>query len=655
MLGLPQSGRSAFDATVRCWDRPDTPTVLGALSHMVSRSSAWSCQGALGFIDSAERVLVWDGKATSGRLWRPLAGGRQTDRHEYRLTKHGHVVGLHEPEDNRVTVWDLDGKLVSELPYSGSQFTNVQVSPDGGTLAEVDNWKEIHLWSRSGSFIGTLAGAISCLAFSPDGKMLATGSRDGAVRLWEASSGRPIVSDPTGHSDAVNSLDFNASSTLLVSGSSDGTVRLWNIDWRTALATHAHRLLQTAPTADDLGGDLRSYVETLATRAPKKGPFFQPRSEPQAGHRGAAPATPASTSMASSLPEVVRSALGGTTTTPVRHVGISRSVNVSGIITGAEHADGRCKRPIADNSREIFRLPRSDASEMEMALIPAGHFTMGSTWAWAQDDEKPPHRVYLEAFYIDKLEVTNRQYRRFTQATGHREPESWSDSRLNGDNQPVVGVNWYDASAYCAWAGKRLPTEAEWENAARGGLEAKEYPWGDEEPKGKCCFDDRSVKGSYLTSNSRLQPMNAASYAPNGYGLYDMVGNVFEWCQDWYDDEYYASSPQRNPQGPSHDDARVIRSGGFANWGGDLRCSSRAYLCPTASNRHVGFRCAKSVRPEGSASRWIGPMNPNAPGVQPDGVARGNPMQWLGPTLRGPERAPHVWRPPVALPRSKAH
>ena len=213
-----------------------------------------------------------------------------------------------------------------------------------------------------------------------------------------------------------------------------------------------------------------------------------------------------------------------------------------------------------------------------MALIPAGEFRMGSNHGYR--DEKPVHTVYLDAFYMDKYEVTNAQYRRFVQETGHREPEGrrpvrinryylgdekfklWSDDDFNGDDHPVVGVKWEDAKAYAEWSGKRLPTEAEWEKAARGGPAGRKYPWGDwvtsndgnfftvPHPQGS----DNRDKWKYTAP--------VGSFPPNGYGLYDMAGNVSEWCADWYDREYYAKSPRRNPTGPRRSRIRRIFEGG---------------------------------------------------------------------------------------------
>ncbi|MDE0043007.1 MAG: SUMF1/EgtB/PvdO family nonheme iron enzyme [Candidatus Poribacteria bacterium] len=164
-----------------------------------------------------------------------------------------------------------------------------------------------------------------------------------------------------------------------------------------------------------------------------------------------------------------------------------------------------------------------------MALVPPGEFLMGAIddddmgYTKSFREEKPQHVVYLDAFHIDVYQVTNAQYRKFVDATGHPSPNPWNDSNFNAPNQPVVGVSWFDAVAYAKWAGKRLPTEAEWEKAARGGLVNKRYPWGNEPPDGtQCNFKDRDVDTDILyderINDGYRYTAPVGSYPPNGYG-----------------------------------------------------------------------------------------------------------------------------------------
>jgi formylglycine-generating enzyme required for sulfatase activity len=250
-------------------------------------------------------------------------------------------------------------------------------------------------------------------------------------------------------------------------------------------------------------------------------------------------------------------------------------------------------------------LPQTKISPMdgaEMVLIPAGEFLMGSPKGEGDSDEYPQHTVYLDAFYIDKYEVTNAQYKKFMDATGHAAPGYWNDNSFNKPEQPVVGVNWFDAEAYCKWANKRLPTEAEWEKAARG-TDARKYPWGNEEPNaggiwranyniGKKGADD----GFQFTA-----PVGSFSAGVSPYGIHDMAGNVWEWCADWYDKYYYSGSLKNNPKGPSKGRSRVVRGGSWLDVGYYLRAANRG-KCVIEEEEYfnrttiLGFRCAQDIQ-----------------------------------------------------------
>jgi formylglycine-generating enzyme required for sulfatase activity len=226
----------------------------------------------------------------------------------------------------------------------------------------------------------------------------------------------------------------------------------------------------------------------------------------------------------------------------------------------------------------------------EMALIPAGKFQMGDSANEGSADERPIHTVELDAFYIDKYEVTNALYEEFIKATGHRTPTYWTNHSFNQPDQPVVGVSWDDAVAYAKWAGKRLPTEAEWEKAARGGLVGKRYPWGD---------DISDNDANYGNNIGITTPVG--KFPPNGYGLYDVAGNVWEWVADWYLDKYYAISPQKNPKGPDTGTRRVLRGGSWRNFPAysnppyNLRCACRFGNAPTNTDVDLGFRCSQDL------------------------------------------------------------
>jgi len=223
----------------------------------------------------------------------------------------------------------------------------------------------------------------------------------------------------------------------------------------------------------------------------------------------------------------------------------------------------------------------------EMILIPAGEFLMGSPEGEGEDDEHPQHTVFLDAFYIDKYEVTNAQYKQFMDATGHRTPSYWNDGKYNQPNQPVVGVSWEDAKGYAEWAGKRLPTEAQWEKTARG-TDGRNYPWGNEWDSSKC-NSKASGDGYEYTA-----PVGSFPAGASPYGVMDMAGNVWEWCLDAYQKDYYVRSPEHNPVNDSFTNGIfcVLRGGAWVNLDPlVLRCAYRLRFVLSYRYYNLGFRC----------------------------------------------------------------
>jgi len=275
----------------------------------------------------------------------------------------------------------------------------------------------------------------------------------------------------------------------------------------------------------------------------------------------------------------------------------------------------------------------------EMVLVPAGEFVMGSDadeiegllrqYSTLKRDrlrnEIPKHRVFLEVFYIDKYEVTNARFQQFVQATGYRtDPErdgggsvftngKWESlntgetwrtplgpgSSIDGlAEHPVVQVTWRDARAYCKWAGKRLPTEAEWEKAARG-TEGFIYPWGHQFDGKHLNFCDRNcdISGKDATVDDDYRftaPVGHYEAGKSPYGVYDMAGNAWEWVEDGYDEDYYMHSPDRNPPGPAPDSHAVLRGGSWRSGAASVRAARRVGEIPGFRNSDVGLRCAKS-------------------------------------------------------------
>lgn len=264
----------------------------------------------------------------------------------------------------------------------------------------------------------------------------------------------------------------------------------------------------------------------------------------------------------------------------------------------------------------------------DWVLIPGGKFVMGATadqkadfykfggspqWmSFAQplvESSGPAHDVHLDSFYIFRHEVTNSQYQKFVSATGHRNSGRAFDPRFNGPNQPVVTVTWNDAQSFCVWIGARLPTEAEWEKAARG-TAGLIYPWGNTWDAAKLRSMDGIAhqalpsieewenwrKQNMRNAPSEAQPADVGSY-PDGaspYGVMDMAGNVWEWVADWFDPMYYANAPKHNPKGPESGDFRVLRGGA---WDTPIPVNftwlRQTFMPPSDARAVTGFRCAK--------------------------------------------------------------
>ncbi len=310
---------------------------------------------------------------------------------------------------------------------------------------------------------------------------------------------------------------------------------------------------------------------------------------------------------------------------------------------------------LAVRAHQEKQTPPHGASEGQILLIAGGTFLMGTdapgehahhshvtkTSASSStvkdpahdvgyDDERPAHRVVISPFYMDSTEVTNTEFASFVEATGYETDAEkrgsswvykkgltdWEDIKgadwrhpLGPDStiadkmsHPVVNVSWNDATAYARWAGKRLPTEAEWEYSARGGREGEIYPWGNRlSPEGKplANFWQGAWPANNKLEDGYYYTAPVASFAPNGYGLFDMIGNVWEWTADWYEEDYYKHSPAKDPRGPDSGELRVARGGSWfcsENYCGAYRVGFRGRSPQDASFNNVGFRCAKDKR-----------------------------------------------------------
>jgi formylglycine-generating enzyme required for sulfatase activity len=235
------------------------------------------------------------------------------------------------------------------------------------------------------------------------------------------------------------------------------------------------------------------------------------------------------------------------------------------------------------------------AAEPGMVYIPGGEYQRGRTHKLPDDglkwvpevmqDDRPVRAIHVDSFYLDTHEVTNEQYAQFARATGHRVPYHWADGAIppGKEKHPVVNVSWDDAAAYAKWAGKRLPTEAEWERACRGLVDGSVYPWGDRKPT-KADAHFNSVDG----------PQPVGQCKANYFGLHDVSGNVWEWTADWYEKDYYAQADTKNPPGPAAGRYRVLRGGSWADIEKYLTCAYRSWARPAERSPNIGFRCTKS-------------------------------------------------------------
>jgi len=254
----------------------------------------------------------------------------------------------------------------------------------------------------------------------------------------------------------------------------------------------------------------------------------------------------------------------------------------------------------------VVQLPALNGqAPADTVVIPAGEFWMGRQHMWLIDelgmhlrlrlDDQPSHLTFVNDFYIDKYEVTNEKYARFVQATSRRKPFHWVGGKLpqGAEQLPVYNVSWDEADAYCKWEGKRLPTEAEWEKAARGGSDkVTMYPWGDQLNPGGGRGAAPAAKPAHFGFPNG--PTKVGSYPPNGYGVYDMIGNVAEWTADWYQRTYYSVSPEKNPPGPESGIYRVFRGSSWSD--ADERILGvhyRNFTNPELRTNVLGFRCAK--------------------------------------------------------------
>ena len=532
------------------------------------------------------------------RLWEPVTGRKMR-------TLRGHTGGVRSVafspdggilasggEDDLVLIWDVTtGQVLHTLRGHTWRVTSVAFSPDGETLASGSYDDTVRLWdTKTGQLLDTLQGhqdAVLSIAFSPDGKTLASagipfldpktmdsGGTIYSIALWDLVTGR-ILRYLQKDTFSANSIAFSPDGKTLASASDGWTVLLFDVDTGQVLKKlygHNNAVLSVAFSPDG---------KTLATGS------FDHTTQLWGLTKGQAPYT------------------------YIGHIEAVRSIAFSpnGDILASGGDDNVVRIWNLQNEQpgeiQVDIITASDASAM--VLIPAGPFEMGSDYV---GNNAPTHIVNLDEFYIDKYEVTNIRYARCV-GVGVCDPPSSPPSLMHEshygntefDNYPVIVWSWYDALRYCEWRGDRLPTEAEWEKAARG-TDGRQYPWGDTFDGSRVNFCDNNCDSQLRDTQSDdgyadTAPVESYQNGISPYGVYNMAGNVAEWVFDWYDEKYYADSPTTNPQGPSSGEYRVVRGGSWASYDSEVQTTYRSWDTywdePTRTVIGVGgFRCARS-------------------------------------------------------------
>lgn len=570
-----------------------------------------------------DTVVLWDleqGQVVetfSGHMW----GVRSVDLHpDGEKLVSGDGLGA-------VRVWEIAShELLYEIEAHFGAINRVAWSPDGLQLATAGMDGTIRLWfGDTGELVKTFSwhgGTILDLAWSPDGSLLASAGSDGEIRVLHSSNGNQIANWQIQHPStiawsldgkfiAVGSADeyiylrdiqahrdydqMNSAEVYALAWSSDGRLLAAGEDARFAVYrtddhhdpvqfytswpnNSAYSVIWHKDNAAILSGMSDGSIQIFGLEG------VEISSAAAGGNeiRFISTATPESVDIPSDETTSTPTPSPDETSTP------NSATVLSLLITSTPTLNPAYIPPPCEVEGETWTSP---ADGMTLACIPAGEFRMGSN---ENDDESPVHTVYLDAFWMNQTEVTNAMYAQCVDAGKCNLPSDTGRFYDSGyQDHPVVYMSWHDAQAYCKWRGARLPTEAEWEKAARGGLEGKTYPWGDETP---VCTSGAINGAQYRSCDG--QTVAVGSFAANGYGLYDMSGNVWEWVADWYDSGYYGSSPSSNPAGPEEGSSRVLRGGSWFDYDRDLRLAYRSGMYfPNVSDNDNGFRCARSASP----------------------------------------------------------
>ncbi|MBI5245270.1 MAG: SUMF1/EgtB/PvdO family nonheme iron enzyme [Elusimicrobia bacterium] len=476
--------------------------------------------------------------------------------------------------DKTLGLYDIKSRESARAVPLERASLSLAVSPNGECVLFGSKFGSVCLWGlAAGKSVAELKGhegSVKCVDFLDDRFALSAGD-DRVLRVWDLREGRQ-VGQFEGHAGSVNSACFAPDGRFALSASDDGTVRLWEMEWDFEFP------------ARSWDGEADAYLEKFIASRGWRAWVESKRLLEEFSRRG----------FGWLRPWAVRRRLWGKV---FRRYGF-RAAGVMAVLAlvfsfTARYLAYKDSTRASASAMSAGKAPSHEVKPGEMALIPAGEFIMGSPEGEGAPNEHPRHKVYLDAFHMDKYDVTVAEYREFTQAVGRqmRLQPYW-----NKDNQPVVNVDSNDARLYCEWAGKRLPTEAEWEKAARGGTD-KRYGAADSERE----------LGDYawfqVNSSSQTHPVGQKN--PNAYGLFDMNGNVWQWTADWYDENYFTKSPAGNPQGPPSGKFRALHGGAWSSGSISLRPADRNALFADYWMDDIGFRCARGGAQEAKIE-WVG-------------------------------------------------
>ena len=472
-------------------------------------------------------------------------------------------------------------------------------SADGRWLVSAGDDAELRFWERAAAQPRRMpghGGPVRGVCFTPEGRFILSVGDDGRLIIWDAGTGERVWTFE-GQAQGLNSVCASPDARYAVTAGQDG-VRVWELDWEFSF-----------PEPADWHEGARPHLEAFLSRRSLTLPPGQSPSWSDADIDGLL------TDLSRKgfgwvKPEAVRRELrslsgirAGESAAPGRRFWLALAFAVlaaaavfAWLLWGRKAAEQETfaqRESPADRispaqpapppaARPAPAQPQAPAAPPDdMALIPAGDFLMGSPEGEGHPTEQPAHRVHVSAFRIDRTPVTAAQYRRFSEAKGWpmRQQPFYSE-----DDHPVVFVDWHDAQAYCAWRGKRLPTEAEFEKAARGGTDTT-FSFGNS-PSGLPAH-------SWFRGNSEEQTHPVGTKAPNPYGLHDMSGNVMHWVADWFDPVYYRRGPERDPRGPAEGKFRTVRGCAWHDEPATCRAATRARTQPDSPVNGRGFRGVK--------------------------------------------------------------